>query len=118
MTTYEKIVKAVKPLGINFYPDIKTVPRYDVIWITYNMADDYGSEFADDEPYVTVNSVQVHLFMSEEALGYEFYDLKTKIRKALFNAGFTWPEVTMEVEEDGRIRHLIFECDIEEDVEI
>ena len=41
--------------------------------------------------------------------------MKNRIRTALFDQGFTFPEVTVLLEEDVGIRHLVFECDIEEE---
>lgn len=110
MTTFEKIVEAVKPFGYPYEPDVyrgSDVER----WITYNYADDYASEFADDEPAVVIAAVQVHLFLP---IREDFYKIKQQIRKALFAQGFTYPEITV-LTENETIRHIIFECDIEEE---
>lgn len=62
MTTFEKIRKALKPFGYPAEPDIYhgSKERY----FTYNYADDYGSNYADDAPQTVINSVQVHLLQS------------------------------------------------------
>lgn len=110
MATFEKIVKALEPFHLPCYPDIYKGPERK--WITYNYADDYGTDFADDAPETVINSVQVHVFLP---LNEPFTDLKKKIREALFRAGFTFPEITVQVEDKEKIRHMIFECDIEEE---
>ena len=110
MTTFEKIVDCLKELKIPCFPDIYSDTEKQ--WITYNYSDDYGTDYADDEPETVINSVQVHLFMP----AYEpFAEIKTKIRSLLFSAGFTFPEVTVLTEDDDKTRHIIFECDIEEE---
>ena len=110
MTTFEKIVEAVKPFGYPYEPDVYRGSETER-WITYNYSDDYASEFADDEPAVVIATVQVHLFLP---IREDFYKIKQQIRKALFAQGFTYPEVTV-LAENETIRHIIFECDIEEE---
>lgn len=107
MTTFEKVQTTLKVFGIPCVPDL--YKGSEKRWITYNYSDDYGDVFADDEPYVTINSVQVHLFLP---LNEPFTEWKKNIRTALFDAGFTWPEITIQTDE--KTRHIIFECDIEE----
>ena len=110
MTTFEKIVEAVKPFGYPYEPDVYRGTEAER-WITYNYSDDYASEFADDEPAVVIATVQVHLFLP---IREDFYKIKQQIRKALFAQGFTYPEITV-LTENETIRHIIFECDIEEE---
>lgn len=110
MTTFEKIQKAMEPFGYPCVPDV--YKGAEKRWITYNYADDYGADFADDAPETVINSVQVHLFLPQNE---PFIQLKKKIREALFEAGFTFPEITVQTEGKEEIRHIIFECDIEEE---
>lgn len=110
MTIFEKIQKALKSVGIPCVPDV--YKGEECKWITYNYADDYGTDFADDVPETIINSVQIHLFLPQNE---PFTRLKTKIRSILFEAGFTFPEITVLTEEEEKIRHIIFECDIEEE---
>ena len=44
-----------------------------------------------------------------------FIKIQNKIRKALFEQGFTFPQVTVLTE--NKKRHLVFECEIEEEME-
>lgn len=110
MTEFEKIVNAIKDFGFPYEPDIYTgkAEKYFV----YNYADERGDLFADDAPGTVIASVQVHFFMPA---GEDFIKIKNKIRKSLFQHGFTFPEVTVIKEE--KKRHIIFECDVEEEME-
>ena len=110
MTTFEKIISAIEPFGFPHAPDVyrgKT-PR----WFTYNYADDYGTDFSDDNPGAVIVSVQVHLFLP---INDDFINLKNKVRRSLFRQGFTFPEITVMTEDDEKLRHIIFECDTEEE---
>ena len=110
MTEFEKIIEAVKGFGFPYEPDIYTgeEERYFV----YNYADERGLVFADDSPEVVKADVQVHFFLPVEE---NFIKIKNRIREALFKQGFTYPEVT--VLREAKKRHLVFECDIEEELE-
>lgn len=110
MTTFEKIISAIEPFGFPHAPDVyrgKT-PR----WFTYNYADDYGTDFSDDNPGAVIVSIQVHLFLP---INDDFINLKNKVRRSLFRQGFTFPEITVMTEDDEKLRHIIFECDIIEE---
>lgn len=108
MTTFEKIVQAIKLFGYPYEPDLYTggESRY----FTYNYADDRGLLYGDNLPVETINSVQVHFFLP---LGESFTAEKKRIRRALLAEGFTYPRITVIREE--KMNHLIFECDIEEE---
>lgn len=110
MTTYEKIVEAIKPFHYPYAPDLYKGDKDR--YFTYNYVEDRGEGFADDEPFYVVASVQVHFYMPADE---SFTSIKKKIRNALFKAGFTYPEITVLTENDTKKRHIIFECDIEEE---
>ena len=112
MTAYEKIVQSITSFGYPYSPDVYEgeSERY----FTYNYADDRGALYADDVPQAVIASVQVHFYMPADE---NFSNIKKKIRNALFRNGFTFPVVTVLTEDEKKIRHIIFECDIEEDME-
>mgnify|MGYP001850821452 CR=1 FL=1 len=110
MTTFEKIKKALESFGFPMEPDVYNGTEKQ--YFTYNYADDYGNDYADDAPQTVINSVQVHFFLPRSR---PFATMKNKIRNALFEAGFTFPEITIQIEDDEKTRHIIFECDIEEE---
>ena len=82
-------------------------------YFTYNYAADHGRDFGDDAPGCNEVSVQVHFFLP---LKENFQAEKAQIRQWLFDAGFTWPEVTVLEEDDTKTRHIIFECDYTEEI--
>lgn len=107
MNALEQIFQILEPFGYPRFPD-----RYEgeaKRYFTYNYAADTGTLFGDDAPEGTIASMQVHFFLPMED---NFVKIKNEIRKALFKGGFTFPEVTILVE--NSIRHIIFECEIEE----
>lgn len=110
MTAFENIVNAIREFGFPYKPDSYEGPSDH--YFIYNYADERGELYRDDGPDHVVASVQVHFFLpiNENYLG-----IKGRIRAALFEHGFTFPEVTSKI--DNKSRHIIFECDIEEDME-
>lgn len=110
MTEFEKIIAAIKPFGFPYAPDI--YEGSEERFFVYNYADERVVFYADDAPAAVKASVQVHLYIPAEE---NFIKLKNKVRRALHGQGFTYPEVTV-LREDKK-RHIVFECDIEEEME-
>lgn len=118
MTVNEKIMKALEgygmPVCINHYSG--TQKRY----IEFDLYDDTGACFCDDAPEFDVVLVQVHLFLPTEE---PYLALKKQIRKSLYEAGFSYADITeiVEPQETAQypkgIRHLTFEAEILEDEE-
>ncbi len=113
MTAMEAIVKAVKQFEYPYSPHIYTGGEKH--WFTYNYAADTGEDFGDDKPSCNRASMQVHFFLPIKE---DFQPIKKKIRKALHNEGFSYPNVVMLEENDVMMRHLIFECEYLEEVEL
>ena len=65
--------------------------------------DSMGDDFGDDGPGAEVWLVQVHLFAP---LGENCIRRARETKRALFAAGFTWPDMTDAT--DGQ--HYVFEC--------
>lgn len=112
MTTFEKIIKAIEPFGHPHSPGVYTGKASK--WFTYNYVDDYGTNHADDEPQSVINRIQLHYFLPIKE---DYIRSKNKIRKALSEQGFTFPEITYPDDPDPEIRHIVFECEIEEESE-
>ena len=106
MTTFEKIIAAIEPFGCPHAPDVYREKAQR--WFTYNYADDYGTNYSDDAPGAVIASIQVHLFLPIDD---DFIRIKNKVRRAIFQQGFTFPEITVLTEDDEKLRHIIFECD-------
>lgn len=108
MNINEKIMKALEPIKLPVYPD-----RYEgqkTSYYTFNYVDDRASGFGDDIPTGVAVSMQIHLFLPRTK---NYMELKKNTRDALFRAGFTFPEITELI--NGEVRHLVFECEIEEE---
>lgn len=107
MTINQKIKKALAPFGYPVKPDLYTgsSPK----WITFNEADNRSVMHADNRPTGDRVSMQIHFFLPENE---NYIVERREIRKALLQAGCTYPVITMLVETDTHTRHIIFECEI------
>lgn len=110
MSTFAKIINAIKRFGYPYEPDIYTgeAERY----FTYNYAADEGTLFGDNGAGSAIVSVQIHFFLPADD---NFIKIKNQIRSELEKQGFTFPEIT--VIRENKMRHIIFECDAEEELE-
>lgn len=108
MTTFKKIIECIKDFGYPYTPNLYTGTENR--WFTYNYADDYDSEYADDEPQTIKVQVQVHLFLP---INDNFISTKNQVRAKL-RTYFTGIEVE-EMTEGDTLRHLCFTCYAEEE---
>lgn len=113
MTVNETIIKALTPFGIPITPDFFGGDKKE--YFTFNYADDRAEEFGDNAPLNVVAYMQIHYFAP---MNKDYLTVKKKVRKALFDAGFTYPDVTDATITEDRIRHLVFECEIENEDEL
>lgn len=112
MVVNEKIVRALQPLGLPVTADFYGGGASE--YITFNYSD--GAVLnGDDGPVEDVAEVQIHYFLP---MGKDYLDTKRKIRAALMDAGFTYPDATVLTEPDGKIRHIVFECEVETEDEL
>lgn len=113
MTVNEKIKNALEAFGLPVTTDFygKGLDEY----FTFNYADDRVADFGDDSPLHVVAYMQIHYF---SPMGKDYLCMKKQVRKALFDAGFTYPSVTDATIVENGIRHLIFECEIENENEL
>jgi len=84
-------------------------------YYTYNIADDRGTYFTDDLPISNRVSVQVHFFLPNKE---NYIKDRNQTRQLLLHAGLTYPVISMITELDTQTRHIIFECEIEEEREV
>lgn len=111
MTSFQKIKQACKNIGIPAYPDFNT--NNEDVYAVYNYSAETPVCFGDDTPQSVIEDLQVHLYLPAEK---NFFDIKTKMCKSLFQQGFTYPSIPLNEVEDGKIRHIVFE--FEDDVSI
>ena len=84
-------------------------------YITWNLADDIGADYGDNSPGTNTLFVQVHYVCP----WLDDYFLKKRlIRELLYDAGFTWPEVTDASDANVRMRHFVFECQTDNDFDL
>ena len=116
MDVNERIIGALKEYGMPVYLNhySGTERRY----IEYDLYDDTGACFCDDEPEFDIVLAQIHVFLPLEE---PYLELKKQIRKSLYEAGFSYADITEIVEPEKTsqyprgIRHLTFEVEILED---
>lgn len=113
MTANEKIIQALEPLGLPVTADFYGGGAKE--YFTFNYADDRAGDFGDDRPLHVVAYMQIHYFAPMEK---DYLCIKKEARKALFEAGFTYPEVTDTTDLSEGTRHLVFECSIENEDEL
>ena len=84
-------------------------------YVVFNLVDSRGEVFSDDKPKIDATAMQIHFFCPST---YNYHSDKARIRKALFDAGFTYPQITTIYEEVTKMLHIVFECEISEYSEI
>ena len=84
-------------------------------YITFNKTDDTGADFGDNDPGTNVIYMHIHYVCPWL---YDYHPTCRRIRNILKNTGFTWPEVTDVSDEATRMRHIAFECAIENDYDL
>lgn len=118
MSVNQKIIAALKPIGVPVVPDTYD-EKYDgksAAYCTFNYTT-IPAEFGDDAPRCERYLIQVHFFCPERSKSLE---QRGKMKRLLFQAGFTWPEevnATNTVEDkDKRMQHFVFECETVEGI--
>lgn len=81
-------------------------------YFVFNYADEYGADFGDDTPECTVAAMQVHFFLPRDEA---YQTIKRSIREALFSAGFTYPAITNFTVKETNTRHIVYECEVDEE---
>ena len=112
MNVFEKAHAAADSIGYYSCPDVYQKGDKDR-WITYNLTFEKGELFGDDVAHDMVTSIQVHLFLPRKE---NFFSIRKQLRDALITQGFTFPEMTNNSIE-GEMRHIVLECDDDEESE-
>ena len=113
MTVNEKIIHALSGFGIKVTPDFFGDGSDE--YFTFNYADDRAADYGDDKPTHTVAYMQIHYFCQ---INKDYLQIKKRVRKALLEAGFSYPAVVDATESGDKERHLVFECSIENEYEL
>ena len=110
MTVNRKIIQALNflkiPVRESFYDGD------DAEYITFETPFSNGADYGDDEPEEVITEVKIHWWLPMKK---NYLTDKNRIRKALFYAEFTFPTLEVIPDPDSSIRHILFECEIEEE---
>lgn len=123
MNVFEKAKAAADVIGYTSFPDVapeglpesfwKNREDYYIRWITYNMAYEQGTLYGDDKAHAMRSGIQVHLFLPKKE---NFFSIRKELRNALIEQGFTHPETVLNTIE-GDTRHIVMECEDDEESE-
>lgn len=108
MSVDERIVNLLTPFGLDIDNGVSTSREDKYFVFNYSTV---PNVFADDSPWFENYLVQVHLFAP---LNENISELKVQVKRALLDAGFTWPSTTDASDENSR--HIVFECNIVEHI--
>jgi hypothetical protein len=85
-------------------------------YITFNTYYDKGDDYGDDAPESNVLSVYVHMYLPDKE---NYLQHKSKVRKLLFEGGFSYANVTELTDPDREgLRHIIFDVEYVEESEV
>lgn len=108
MTVDECLMATLAPFGVDIDNSVGFSKHDRYFTFNYNTL---PAAFADNAPHYERYLVQVHFFAP---LNENVSRQKQQVKKALFDAGFTWPSTEDASDENGR--HIVFECEIAEEV--
>ena len=112
-TINEILIEALSFTGLPVLPDFyaEAGERY----FTFNPVLDRPVISGDDGPVELVGEYQLHYFCP---LDEDYLDMQRRVRRALLDAGATYPEITDASVQDGQIRHVVFTFEIENDFDL
>ncbi len=90
MTSFQKIQQACGKIKLPAYPDFNT--NNEDTYVVYNIASEMPDNFGDDAPSDVIVDLQAHLYLPADV---NFFDIKLKLTRALFEQGFTYPSVRL-----------------------
>lgn len=111
MNSFQKIREACKSLKLPSYPDFNT--QNENTYVVYNIVGETPVNFGDDAPEACIIDLQAHLYLPAHQ---NFFEIKNKLAKALFQQGFTYPSIPLNEVEKGQVRHIVFE--FEDDISV
>lgn len=114
MDSVSKIITtALKPFNLPVAENLYEGKKDE--YFTFNYADDSAEDTGDDEAQAYVAYMQIHYICPMDK---SYLQKKKLIRRALISAGFTPPSVQDVTDTADRLRHLVFECEIENEYEM
>lgn len=113
MTVNELLIQTLGQFDLDVTPDFTGGGAKE--YITFTFPEEKAALYGDNDPLAVVSEIQIHYFLPA---GKDYLENKKKIRNVLHAAGFTYPSVMVLMEPDNKTRHIIFECEIENDYEM
>lgn len=113
MTVKEKLLSVLEAFELPVAEDFYDGEAGE--YLTYQCEEDAARVYGDNDPVCTVTKVKIHHFLP---VAQEYGEKRKRIRNALAQAEFTYPKVTVSVEKENTVRHILFECEIENEYEI
>lgn len=84
-------------------------------YIVYNVAAENPTGYSDNAPTDNIVYFQIHLYLPQDE---DYTSIQNKLKTAVFNGGFSYPQVTFNtVEKDTHKRHICYETNIAESEE-
>lgn len=112
MSVEARVKAALGAFGDPVEKSVFTTPARDGPQRYYTFqCESLGADFGDDEPGSERWLVSIHLFAPPDE---NCVRRGRMTKRALFNAGFTWPQMTDASDQDGQ--HLVFECETVEGI--
>ena len=116
MTVNERLIGALSPLGLPVVPEIDTTQQERCLMFNYSAV---GACYADDMPKFELYLIQVHYVCPS---GWNSVAERKAVKRALFQAGFSWPEETSandrsQTKRSEAKQHYVFECEWLEGIE-
>lgn len=83
-------------------------------YITFNYEDERAIQIGDNMPDLEGTWIQVHLFcpVKLKTGDQTINQIKKQIRSALFNAGFSYAQITSLFDQETMKNHIVFSCSI------
>ena len=110
MTPFQKIIQSVSP--IKAYADHNPKWEKEKEYVVFNIADDRGAAYGDDNPTENVTAFQIHWYFPQ---GKNYLNTMRSIRKGLWKTVYL-SDHTAALRKDTNSHHIIFECEIETEV--
>ena len=115
MRLNQRIREALEPIGLPVVPDVDTQQRDRCLIFNYSTVGDF---FSDDVPQFERCLIQIHYICPH---GWNSLEERRAVKRALFAAGFSWPEETPASDstrkDSENKQHYVFECEWLEGIE-
>ena len=112
-TINEIIIEALSFTGLPVLPDFYADAGDE--YFTFNPVIDRAVVSGDDVPVELAGEYQIHYFCP---IDQDYLGMQRQVRRALLDAGSTYPEITDASVQDGGIRHVVFTCEFENDFDL